>query len=736
MAFPGLRGVLPGFGLQEPQRLGPGLRDPRRQGAALDRRAELAARRSGTSGGAGRSCGSTRDAGVALACLTDRPFGAWAGRGVAGAVGRRAGRRGGPRGGLIAPELVPADPAGAPVNRSTGPAVPGPAAEVIPLTGGFTAGDAVDMICHVISEAPQTLDRAREVLRRAHAVTPSRSLLRLEDTLRRGDATTRQLAQLIEGSPALAARVLRMANSSFYAPLEPVVGLSRAVPMLGHTVLRQLVLATLVLSRQETGRSTRQGVAAARLTGNAVRCAVVARARLPRRRGWPRPTTRSPPACSTTSGTSTSSTTRATPTPPTSSTRRPVDSLAREIELTGTTHQLVGVAFAYDWNLPPTLAVGPVRAPRRRSRGRCPRSSPPATCWSPRSTTRPRTARRRRWPPATPPSRRSGWSARPGTAIEPQRPLRLRGAAHGLRALRLTIAADHGGAPAPRPRRPGPRPGRLDSPGRRAAVPEPSAARGRVAPRGRAARPSAPSSGVRIGVRAPPRRRGRGPRPGVRGSGRARGSAVAHPIADACRGRPTDVQASIALTPGGRAASPTGTRMRTTRGTGAGRACGRPLDPARPRAAEALRDERATARRRRVASQRARAEQHDQHDRAARRPAAAAGPARAAPEAGLPRRPPCPSPARARRLAAARAGAVPGAGPGRRPVPALAVSPPLGDERRRLGHRGEPAALGEGDLGGRRGVGHRDVDRDDARLRGGVDEGALVAGREARSRPP
>jgi HD-like signal output (HDOD) protein len=208
----------------------------------------------------------------------------------------------------------------------------------------------------VISEPPQTLDRAREVLRRAHAVSPSRSLLRLEDTLRRGDASTRQLTQLIEGSPALAARVLRMANSSFYSPAEPVMSLTRAVPMLGHTLLRQLVLATLVLSRQETGRSTRQGVAAARLTGNAVRGAVVAR--------------------------SLSALTRIGAPDDAFSAgllhdlghvyllddtgdayakylveETPADPLAREIELTGTTHQDMGLVFAYDWNLPPTLAA-------------------------------------------------------------------------------------------------------------------------------------------------------------------------------------------------------------------------------------------------------------------------------------------------------------------------------------------------------------------------------------------
>jgi HD-like signal output (HDOD) protein len=206
----------------------------------------------------------------------------------------------------------------------------------------------------VISDTPQALDRAREVLRKAHAVTPSRSLLRLEDTLRKGDASTRQLAQLIEGSPALAARVLRMANSSFYAPAEPVVGLARAVPMLGHTVLRQLVLATLVLSRQETGRSTRQGVAAARLTGNAVRAAVVARAVAAATRicqhdeafaagllhdlghVYLLDDSGDPYAVYLVD-------------------ESPENPLEREMELTGTTHQDVGLAFAYDWNLPPSL---------------------------------------------------------------------------------------------------------------------------------------------------------------------------------------------------------------------------------------------------------------------------------------------------------------------------------------------------------------------------------------------
>lgn len=121
-------------------------------------------------------------------------------------------------------------------------------------------------------------DVAARIVRRADAIGPSPSLLRLEERLRRDDTSARQLGSLIEGSPALAARVLRIANSAFYAPAEPVLGLGRAVAMLGQTVLRQLVLASLIESRRAGARTPRQMLAAARLMGDAVRSAVVCRA--------------------------------------------------------------------------------------------------------------------------------------------------------------------------------------------------------------------------------------------------------------------------------------------------------------------------------------------------------------------------------------------------------------------------------------------------------------------------
>jgi len=79
VAFPGLRGVLPGFGLQDPCDWGLGfeIRDgksPHWTGA------DNAPETFGHFGRSGTFLWVDPVAGLALACLTDRPFGAWAGR--------------------------------------------------------------------------------------------------------------------------------------------------------------------------------------------------------------------------------------------------------------------------------------------------------------------------------------------------------------------------------------------------------------------------------------------------------------------------------------------------------------------------------------------------------------------------------------------------------------------------------------------------------------------------------
>ena len=78
VAFPGLRGVLPGFGLQDPCDWGLGFeirgsKFPHWSGSGNSPATF------GHFGGSGAFLWVDPDAGLALACLTDRPFGAWAG---------------------------------------------------------------------------------------------------------------------------------------------------------------------------------------------------------------------------------------------------------------------------------------------------------------------------------------------------------------------------------------------------------------------------------------------------------------------------------------------------------------------------------------------------------------------------------------------------------------------------------------------------------------------------------
>ena len=237
-----------------------------------------------------------------------------------------------------------------------------------------------------------TLDRARQIVQHAHAISPSASLLRLEQQLRQGDSNARQLAKLIDGSPALAARVLRMANSAFYAPAEPVTTLSRAVALLGDTVLRQLVLTSLIVSRRAGNRSPREALAAARLTGDAVRAAVVGKILAQMSRAADPDTAFAAGLLHDLGhvyllddvGERYASYLLD---PHAHDARNAAGQLEMEIELAGTTHQDVGAVFAYEWNLPPVIArvlwdhhvpsPGIAGCPGRRGRRARPRAELP-----------------------------------------------------------------------------------------------------------------------------------------------------------------------------------------------------------------------------------------------------------------------------------------------------------------------------------------------------------------------
>ena len=78
VAFPGLRGVLPGFGLQDPNDWGLGFEIRGRKSPHWTGGANSPAT-FGHFGRSGTFLWVDPVAGLALACLTDRPFGAWAG---------------------------------------------------------------------------------------------------------------------------------------------------------------------------------------------------------------------------------------------------------------------------------------------------------------------------------------------------------------------------------------------------------------------------------------------------------------------------------------------------------------------------------------------------------------------------------------------------------------------------------------------------------------------------------
>jgi HD-like signal output (HDOD) protein len=152
-----------------------------------------------------------------------------------------------------------------------------------------------------------------------------------------------------------------MANSAFYAPAEPVTTLSRAVALLGDTVLRQLVLTSLIVSRRAGNRSPREALAAARLTGDAVRAAVVGKTLAQMSRSVDPDTAFAAGLLHDLGhvyllddvGERYASYLLD---PHAHDARNAAGQLEMEIELSGTTHQDVGAVFAYEWNLPPVIA--------------------------------------------------------------------------------------------------------------------------------------------------------------------------------------------------------------------------------------------------------------------------------------------------------------------------------------------------------------------------------------------
>jgi HD-like signal output (HDOD) protein len=75
-----------------------------------------------------------------------------------------------------------------------------------------------------------------------------RQYLALTALLRDPDSTAARIAEVVAQDPTVAARVLRLSNSAYYSGGREISDLRSAVTRLGHTALRQLVLASEVFS--------------------------------------------------------------------------------------------------------------------------------------------------------------------------------------------------------------------------------------------------------------------------------------------------------------------------------------------------------------------------------------------------------------------------------------------------------------------------------------------------------
>jgi HD-like signal output (HDOD) protein len=79
--------------------------------------------------------------------------------------------------------------------------------------------------------------------------SPPEIFARLRKLLEEPDSTINMLAEVIEQDPAITARVLKLANSAFFALPHPVHSIAEAVSLVGIQEIKSIVLATEVIQR-------------------------------------------------------------------------------------------------------------------------------------------------------------------------------------------------------------------------------------------------------------------------------------------------------------------------------------------------------------------------------------------------------------------------------------------------------------------------------------------------------
>ena len=99
--------------------------------------------------------------------------------------------------------------------------------------------------------------------------------LRLQQTIDDPEHSREQVADIIAYDPSLSARVLRIANSSYYAFSREIESVASAVGIIGELDLRNLVLATTVVNAMSGLRH--QGINIDAFWLHSLRCGIIAR---------------------------------------------------------------------------------------------------------------------------------------------------------------------------------------------------------------------------------------------------------------------------------------------------------------------------------------------------------------------------------------------------------------------------------------------------------------------------
>ena len=86
--------------------------------------------------------------------------------------------------------------------------------------------------------------------------TIPRTLAEIQKVVADPKGSTSQIVEIIEKDPAVASKVLRFANSSFYAVRNPITSIHNACVILGSNVITSMVIQSTVLGRYSTGPET------------------------------------------------------------------------------------------------------------------------------------------------------------------------------------------------------------------------------------------------------------------------------------------------------------------------------------------------------------------------------------------------------------------------------------------------------------------------------------------------